>query len=181
MLPSTSRVSFTNASGSQPKSKTRNDRIHSPSCKSEKNKIVEIVLWYLDSGSLKHMTGLRDKLIIFVFKFISTVRFRNDHFAAIIGYGDLQFGNVLITRVYYFEGLSHNLFLVEQFSDSDLEVALMRYLAFGRHLEEIHVTWAHLEKKCTRLWTYTNNSQDYVLKGWRRRHKMHVTPSQFIP
>ncbi|GJU68605.1 hypothetical protein Tco_1254864 [Tanacetum coccineum] len=26
-----------------------------------------------------------------------------------------------------------------------------RYLAFGRHLEEIHVTWAHLEK----------NGQDY--------------------
>ncbi|GJT99810.1 hypothetical protein Tco_1110149 [Tanacetum coccineum] len=45
---------------------------------------------------------------------------------------------------------------------------LMRYLAFGRHLEEIHVTWAHLEKKRTRLWTYTNISQDYVLSGWRR-------------
>ncbi|GJY24850.1 hypothetical protein Tco_0398508 [Tanacetum coccineum] len=55
------------------------------------------------------------------------------------------------------------------------------YLAFGRHLEEIHVTWAHLEKKQTRLRTYTNISQDYVLRGWRRRHKIHVTPSQFIP
>ncbi|GJT66202.1 hypothetical protein Tco_1017682 [Tanacetum coccineum] len=30
------------------------------------------------------------------------------------------------------------------------------YLAFGRHLKEIHVTWAHLEKKRTRLQTYTN-------------------------
>ncbi|GKA37149.1 hypothetical protein Tco_0723714 [Tanacetum coccineum] len=39
------------------------------------------------------------------------------------------------------------------------------YSAFGRHLEEIHVTWAHLEKKRTRLRTYTNISQDYVLKG----------------
>ncbi|GJS64348.1 hypothetical protein Tco_0678912 [Tanacetum coccineum] len=39
------------------------------------------------------------------------------------------------------------------------------YLAFGRHLEEIHVTWAHLEKKRTRLRTYTNISQDYVLRG----------------
>ncbi|GJX40225.1 hypothetical protein Tco_0503100 [Tanacetum coccineum] len=37
--------------------------------------------------------------------------------------------------------------------------------AFGRHLEEIHVTWAHLEKKQTRLRTYTNISQDYVLSG----------------
>ncbi|GJY38324.1 retrotransposon protein, putative, ty1-copia subclass [Tanacetum coccineum] len=43
---------------------------------------------------------------------------------------------------------------------------LMRNLAFGRHLEEIHVTWAHLEKKQTRLRTYTNISQDYVLRGY---------------
>ncbi|GKC24352.1 hypothetical protein Tco_1026502 [Tanacetum coccineum] len=35
------------------------------------------------------------------------------------------------------------------------------YLAFGRHLEEIHVTWAHLEKKRTRLRTYTNISQEF--------------------
>ncbi|GJU87615.1 hypothetical protein Tco_1295161, partial [Tanacetum coccineum] len=33
------------------------------------------------------------------------------------------------------------------------------YSAFGRHLEEIHVTWAHLEKKRTRLRTYTNISR----------------------
>ncbi|GKA18048.1 hypothetical protein Tco_0697885 [Tanacetum coccineum] len=58
---------------------------------------------------------------------------------------------------------------------------LMRNLAFGRHLEEIHVTWVHLEKKRTRLRTYTNISQDYVLRGCRRRHKMHLTPSKFTP
>ncbi|GJU63096.1 hypothetical protein Tco_1244931 [Tanacetum coccineum] len=34
------------------------------------------------------------------------------------------------------------------------------YLAFGRHLEEIHVTWAHLEKKRTRLQTNTKTLQD---------------------
>ncbi|GJT05665.1 hypothetical protein Tco_0840127 [Tanacetum coccineum] len=33
------------------------------------------------------------------------------------------------------------------------------YSAFGRHLEEIHMTWAHLEKKWTRLRTYTNISR----------------------
>ncbi|GKD06279.1 reverse transcriptase domain-containing protein [Tanacetum coccineum] len=32
-----------------------------------------------------------------------------------------------------------------------LDIKLMRYFAFGRHLEEIHVTWAHLKKKRTRL------------------------------
>ncbi|GJW21831.1 retrovirus-related pol polyprotein from transposon TNT 1-94 [Tanacetum coccineum] len=58
---------------------------------------------------------------------------------------------------------------------------LMRNLAFARHLEEIHMTWVHLEKKRTRLRTYTNISQDYVLRGCRRRHKMHLTPSKFTP
>ncbi|GJR66750.1 putative reverse transcriptase domain-containing protein [Tanacetum coccineum] len=36
----------------------------------------------------------------------------------------------------------------------------MKYFAFGRHLEEIHVTWAHLEKKRTRLWTNTKTLED---------------------
>nr|GEW18518.1 hypothetical protein [Tanacetum cinerariifolium] len=35
-----------------------------------------------------------------------------------------------------------------------------RYLAFRRHLEEIHVTWAHLEKKRTRLRSNTKTLQD---------------------
>nr|GFB43201.1 integrase, catalytic region, zinc finger, CCHC-type, peptidase aspartic, catalytic [Tanacetum cinerariifolium] len=53
--------------------------------------------------------------------FLGTVRFGNDHVAAILGYGDLQWGNILITRVYFVEGLGQNLFLVRQFCDSDLE------------------------------------------------------------
>nr|GFB67240.1 hypothetical protein [Tanacetum cinerariifolium] len=39
-----------------------------------------------------------------------TVRFGNDHVAAILGFGDLQWGNILITRVYFVDGLGHNLF-----------------------------------------------------------------------
>nr|GFA33520.1 integrase, catalytic region, zinc finger, CCHC-type, peptidase aspartic, catalytic [Tanacetum cinerariifolium] len=56
-------------------------------------------------------------------KFMGTVRFENDHVAAILGFGDLQWGNILITRVYFVEGLGYNLFSVGQFCDSDLEVA----------------------------------------------------------
>ncbi|GJS83010.1 integrase, catalytic region, zinc finger, CCHC-type containing protein [Tanacetum coccineum] len=59
-------------------------------------------------------------------KFLGTVRFGNDHIAIILGYGDLQWGNILITKVYFVEGLGHNLFLVEQFCDSDLEVDFLR-------------------------------------------------------
>ncbi|GJS96114.1 hypothetical protein Tco_0803082 [Tanacetum coccineum] len=50
------------------------------------------------------------------------VKFGNDHVAKIL-YGDYQIGNVTISRVYYMEGLGHNLFSVGQFCDSNLEVA----------------------------------------------------------
>nr|GEU47880.1 hypothetical protein [Tanacetum cinerariifolium] len=66
-----------------------------------------------------------------------TVRFRNDHVAAIMGFGDLQWGNILITRVYFVEELGHNLFSVGQFCDSDLEVAFRRNACFIRNLEGV--------------------------------------------
>ncbi|GKD98453.1 hypothetical protein Tco_1382350 [Tanacetum coccineum] len=75
-------------------------------------KVVQIVLWYLDSGCSKHMTGQRSQLINFVEIFLGTVRFGNDHIEKIMGYGDYQIGNITISRVYYVEGLRHNLFSV---------------------------------------------------------------------
>nr|GEV90847.1 retrovirus-related Pol polyprotein from transposon TNT 1-94 [Tanacetum cinerariifolium] len=48
-------------------------------------------------------------LINFVWKFMGTVRFENDHVAAILGVGDLQWGNFLITRVQFVEGLGVDL------------------------------------------------------------------------
>nr|GFC07732.1 integrase, catalytic region, zinc finger, CCHC-type, peptidase aspartic, catalytic [Tanacetum cinerariifolium] len=68
---------------------------------------------------------------------MGTVRFGNDHVAAILGFGDLQWGNILITRVYFVEGLGHNLFSVGQFCDSDLEVAFRRNACFVRNLEGV--------------------------------------------
>nr|GEZ16604.1 hypothetical protein [Tanacetum cinerariifolium] len=43
--------------------------------------------------------------------------------------------NILITRVYFVEGLGHNLFSVGQLCDSDLEVAFRRNAYFIRNLE----------------------------------------------
>nr|GFB38119.1 integrase, catalytic region, zinc finger, CCHC-type, peptidase aspartic, catalytic [Tanacetum cinerariifolium] len=74
--------------------------------------VVQIVLWYLDSGCSKHMTGDRSQLTNFVNKFSGTVKFGNDHVAKIMGYGDYKIGNVTISRVYFVEGLGHNLFSV---------------------------------------------------------------------
>ncbi|GJV85601.1 retrovirus-related pol polyprotein from transposon TNT 1-94 [Tanacetum coccineum] len=57
--------------------------------------------------------------------------------AKIMRYGDYQLGNVIISRVYYVEGLGHNLFLVGQFCDADLEVAFQKNTCFIRNLEGV--------------------------------------------
>nr|GFB11365.1 integrase, catalytic region, zinc finger, CCHC-type, peptidase aspartic, catalytic [Tanacetum cinerariifolium] len=65
------------------------------------------------------------------------VKFGNDHVAKIMGYGDYQIGNVTISRVYYVEGLGHNLFSIGQFCDSDLEVTFCQHTCFIRNLEGV--------------------------------------------
>nr|GEZ67950.1 integrase, catalytic region, zinc finger, CCHC-type, peptidase aspartic, catalytic [Tanacetum cinerariifolium] len=82
------------------------------------------------------MTRDRSRLMNFVKKFIGIVRFRNDHFGAIIGYEDYVIGNSVISRVYYVEGLRHNLFYVRQFCDSDLEVAFRKHSCYVRDTNE---------------------------------------------
>ena len=47
------------------------------------SEVVQIILWYLDSGCSKHMTEDRSRLRNFVKKFIGTVRFGNDQFRSI--------------------------------------------------------------------------------------------------
>ncbi|GJW28078.1 retrovirus-related pol polyprotein from transposon TNT 1-94 [Tanacetum coccineum] len=89
--------------------------------------VVHIVLWYLDSGCSKHMTGDRSWLRNFVKTFIETIRFGNDHFGAIMSYGDYVIGDSVISRVYYVEGLGYNLFSISQFCDSDLEAAFRKH------------------------------------------------------
>ncbi|GKB65720.1 hypothetical protein Tco_0921906 [Tanacetum coccineum] len=69
----------------------------------EYNLVIQIVLWYLDSGCSKHMTRDRSRLRNYMKKFIGTVRFGNDHFGAIMGYGDYVLGDSVISRVYYVE------------------------------------------------------------------------------
>nr|GEZ94435.1 hypothetical protein [Tanacetum cinerariifolium] len=91
---------------------------------------------------------------------------RNDHVAAILGFGDLQWGNILITRVYFVEGLGHNLFLVGQFCDSDLEVAFRRNACFVRNLDGVDLLKDDLAR---------NNLISGLLKF--KYHKEHLCPS----
>ncbi|GKA11983.1 retrovirus-related pol polyprotein from transposon TNT 1-94 [Tanacetum coccineum] len=75
------------------------------------SKVVQIVLWYLDSGCSKYMTENHSQLINFGSKFLGTIRFRNDHIAKIMG----------------------------QFCDSDLEVAFCKHTCFVRGLEGVNL------------------------------------------
>ncbi|GKD76844.1 retrovirus-related pol polyprotein from transposon TNT 1-94, partial [Tanacetum coccineum] len=99
--------------------------------------VVQIVLWYLDSGCSKHMTGNRSQNTNFVNKFLGIAKFRNDYVAKILGYGDYHIGNVTISRVYYVEGLGQNLFSVGQFCDLNLEVSFRQHTCFIRNLEGV--------------------------------------------
>nr|GEU93297.1 reverse transcriptase domain-containing protein [Tanacetum cinerariifolium] len=99
--------------------------------------VVQIVHWYLDFTCSKHMTGDCSQLTIFVNKFLGTIKFRNDHVAKIMGYYDYQIRNVTISRVYYVEGLGHNLFLVRKFCDLNLKVAFHQHTCFIRNLEGV--------------------------------------------
>ncbi|GJT42002.1 retrovirus-related pol polyprotein from transposon TNT 1-94 [Tanacetum coccineum] len=66
-----------------------------------------------------------------------SVKFGNDHVAKILGYGDYRIRNVMISRVYYVEGLGHNLFFIGKFYDSNLEVAFCQQTCFIRNLEGV--------------------------------------------
>ncbi|GJT55610.1 retrovirus-related pol polyprotein from transposon TNT 1-94 [Tanacetum coccineum] len=97
--------------------------------------IVQLILFIVDSGCTKHMTGNLKLLCNFVEKFLGTVRFGNNQLTPILSYGDLNQGNITIKQVYYVEGLNHNLFLVGQFYDADLEVAFRKSTCFVRDLQ----------------------------------------------
>nr|GEU59882.1 hypothetical protein [Tanacetum cinerariifolium] len=108
--------------------------VYSRKSKAAKKKVIVSKLKIKKS---LHMTRDRSQLINFVQIFLGTVKFGNDHVAKIMGYGDYKIGNVTISRVYFVEGLGHNLFLVGQFCDSDLEVIFRQHTCFIRNLDGV--------------------------------------------
>ncbi|GJW72446.1 hypothetical protein Tco_1398219 [Tanacetum coccineum] len=64
-----------------------------------------------------------------------TVKFGNNQIAPILGYGDLGQGTITIKRVYYVEGLNHNLFFVGQFCDANLEVTFRKSTCYIHDLK----------------------------------------------
>nr|GEU47827.1 retrovirus-related Pol polyprotein from transposon TNT 1-94 [Tanacetum cinerariifolium] len=98
-------------------------------------KLVEIILFIVNSRCSKHMTGNLKLLTNFVDKFLGTVKFGNDQIAPILGYEDLVQGTITIKRGYYVEWLNHNLLFVGQFCDANLEVAFRKSTCYIRDLK----------------------------------------------
>nr|GEV79654.1 retrovirus-related Pol polyprotein from transposon TNT 1-94 [Tanacetum cinerariifolium] len=75
--------------------------------------------------------------ILFPTTCLCLYRFGNDQFETIVGYGDYKMGDTIISRVYYVEGLSHNLFSVSQFCDGGLEVAFRQHTCHIRNMDKV--------------------------------------------
>nr|GFA15269.1 zinc finger, CCHC-type, retrotransposon Gag domain protein [Tanacetum cinerariifolium] len=78
-------------------------------------RIVQICLWIIDSGCSKHMAGNRALLTNFVEKFLETVRFGNNVFAVIAGYGE----ELLVKNVYRHMLRGSVLTMIENFQRSN--------------------------------------------------------------
>ncbi|GJV69439.1 retrovirus-related pol polyprotein from transposon TNT 1-94 [Tanacetum coccineum] len=86
------------------------------------------------------MTGDRSRLRNFVKKFIGTVRFGNDHFGAIMGYGDYVIGDNVISWVTMWKRLGDIfVFCSGQFCDSDLEVAFRKHSCYVRDTDGVEL------------------------------------------
>nr|GFC58066.1 retrovirus-related Pol polyprotein from transposon TNT 1-94 [Tanacetum cinerariifolium] len=65
--------------------------------------------------------------------------FGNNDFAVIAGYGDVVIGSMTIKKVYYVEGLGHNLFSVGQICDKGLKVAFRKSTCFVRNEDGVYL------------------------------------------
>ncbi|GJW22914.1 hypothetical protein Tco_0033536 [Tanacetum coccineum] len=88
----------------------------------------------LTKRSVKCRTAGHALLMNFVEKFMGQ-SILNDHLGVSGFIGDYVMGDSVISRVYYVEGLGHNLFSVGQFCDSDLEVAFRKHTCFVRDIK----------------------------------------------
>nr|GEW64942.1 hypothetical protein [Tanacetum cinerariifolium] len=113
----------------------------------------------------------------FVWKFLETVCFGNDHIAAILGYGDLKWGNITITRIYFVKGLGHNLFSVGQFCDADLEVTFRRNTCFIRDLDGVELLKGNRSTNLYTINVYDMASASPIRKSKRASHLPKPVPN----
>nr|GEX12332.1 hypothetical protein [Tanacetum cinerariifolium] len=112
--------------------------------------------------------------------FLRTVCFGNDYIAAILGYGDLKWGNITITSVYFVKGLGHNLFLVGQFCDADLEVAFRRNTCFIRDLDGVDLLKGNHSTNLYTINLYDMASASLICLMARKRKRVSHPPKPVL-
>ncbi|GJQ92488.1 retrovirus-related pol polyprotein from transposon TNT 1-94 [Tanacetum coccineum] len=164
LLHSTRVIGSTGASGSKPTSNTKHNRIlqssssnktnkvedKSRSVKSRKNKKNRVAKTECNADVMQSMLYTNSKSVCAI---CNECLFDAYHDKCVLDYvhdvnvlskskpakrkNKKQIENVTIFRVYYVEGLRHNLFSVGQFYDSDLEVAFRKDTCFICNLEGV--------------------------------------------
>ena len=86
----------------------------------------EKVMWILDSGCSRHMTGEESLLTDVVKKAGPLVTFGDDSKGFTTGYGDMIIGNVTIKHISLVDGLKHNLLSISQFCDKGFTVQFQK-------------------------------------------------------
>ena len=84
------------------------------------------VVWVLDSGCSRHMTGEKSLLTDVVMRTGPIVIFGDDSKGFTTGYGKLKVGNVIIEDISLVEGLKHNLLSISQFCDKGYDVIFQK-------------------------------------------------------
>nr|GFA21299.1 retrovirus-related Pol polyprotein from transposon TNT 1-94 [Tanacetum cinerariifolium] len=143
--------------------------------KSVQNRKPKVVKSMTANNIEPHITGDHSQLTNFVHKFLGTVKFGNNQVARIMGYGDYQIEDVTISRVYYVEGLGHNLFSVGQFYDSDLEVAFRKNTYFVRNLEDYYEQGGISHET-----SFAQTLQQYGVVEWRNRTLVEAAHTMLI-
>ncbi|GJR66971.1 retrovirus-related pol polyprotein from transposon TNT 1-94 [Tanacetum coccineum] len=162
LLHSTRVICSTGASGSKPTGNTKNNRISQSSSSNKTNKVED------QSHSIKSRKNKMNRVAKTEFgnkcpltRFTSTkvvplkettiqsvltptqgikVYSRRSKAPKSVGCPNYSvIGNVTISRVYYIEGLGHNLFSVGQFCESDLKIAFCKHICFVRNLEGVYL------------------------------------------
>nr|GEX76334.1 copia protein [Tanacetum cinerariifolium] len=136
----------TDASGSQPRSNTKKNRI-SPA-----------------KGCSKHMTGDRSRLMNFVKKFIGTVRFGNDHFGAIMGYEDYVICDSFISRgLWYLKDTAMTLTAYADADHAGCQDTRRSTSGSAQFLGDKLVSWSSKKQKSTAI--STTEAEYTVMSG----------------
>nr|GFA07843.1 hypothetical protein [Tanacetum cinerariifolium] len=133
--------------------------------------LVEIVLFIVDSGCSKHMTGNLKLLINFVEKFLGTIKFWNDQIAPILGYEDLVQGSTMALN---HESLSPAIQRQENVTQADRTVTTSKELdlLFSQMFDELLNGSSKVVSKSSAMTSLSTYSLPrYKTKG-RRRHVM---------